>query len=511
MPALGLKSNIIGTLIFLLLIAIFFSNIVVIMFWQRGLVEAETRQVRSYLTLWGSMISSKDRGENGVATGELDALCKAADTACIGASFFDMRSMTSTSSSQNDSELARAARIAAYSGKDTVRCSGTSWGVFTFTSSKLIVAVPVTGDVSHSAGVGMAVELLPIYERITGKKHIVFWYMLLNILFLTIAGFFRLHRSIIRPIERLVKVSETYSGLEGQGVFSENKGGEFGQLSMALNGLIFRIEEDRKKLRATVDSLESANKQLIKTQKEMIRAEKSAAIGRLATGLAHEIGNPIGIVQGYLELLSRSDIPEEERRQFTSRAVGELERISRLIHQLLDFSRSSAEKSGLVDIRTLLDDLIEMVSAQQKTASVSFVKNYLLENGEVVADPDGLRQVFLNCLLNAVDAIREKGDSEKAEIVIHCSEYKDQHDKEVVRVTITDNGMGIKKDNLEKIFDPFFTTKEPGKGTGLGLSVSSAIIETAAGRIWVESEYGKGTSLIIELPGVKQVAETIGL
>jgi hypothetical protein len=498
--SLGLKANIIGTLIFLLLLAIFFSSIVFLMFWQRGLVESEARHVRSYLALWSSMTSSKDSSEHGIATAELDALCKAADTACVGASFFDIQSMTPTSSSKDDSQLARAARIAAFSGKDIVRFSGTAWGVFTFTSSKLIVAVPVTGNVLHTAGVGMAVELLPIYEKITGKKHIVFWYMLLNILFLTVAGYFRLHRSIIRPIERLVGVSETYSGSEGQVFFSETKGSEFAQLSMALNGLIFRIEEDRKKLRATVDSLENANTQLIQTQKEMLRTEKSAAIGRLATGLAHEIGNPIGIVQGYLELLSRPDISEEERKQFTSRAVGELERINRLIRQLLDFSRSSTEKPGLVDIRTLLDGLIEMVSAQQKMASISFVKKYTLKKGEVIADPDGLRQVFLNCLLNAVDAIKEKGDWEKAEIVISCSEYKDQNAQEVVRIAITDNGMGIKKDNLEKIFDPFFTTKESGKGTGLGLSVSLSIIEAAGGSMRAESVHGEGTTLIIELP-----------
>jgi two-component system, NtrC family, sensor kinase len=500
MHSLGLKINITATLIFLLTIAIFFSNIVIIMFWQRGLVEAEIHHFRSYLSLWSSMTFEKDFENRQITSADLDTLCKVVGAACVCASSFDGHEIKFTSRFQDDPELTHIVRLAAFSRNDVIRFSGTSWGVFTFTNSRLLMAVPVTGNAASSTAIGMVLELQPVYKVIKGKQKVVLLYMLVNVLFLAIIGFFRLHRIVIRPIERLVKISETYSGSEGQMFFAENRGGEFTQLSMALNSLLFRIEEDRKKLRATVDSLESANKELIKTQKEMIRTEKSAAIGRLSTGLAHEIGNPIGIVQGYLELLSRPDIPEEERTQFSTRAIGELERINRLIHQLLDFSRSSAGRPESVDIRNLLDDLIEMVSAQQKMVSISFVKKCGLMTKEVITDSDGLRQVVLNCLLNAVDAIKEKGKQEKAEVVVTCSECKDQKDATVVRITIADNGMGIKKENLEKIFDPFFTTKEPGHGTGLGLSVSYTIIEAAGGRIWGESEYGEGTTITLELP-----------
>lgn len=500
MHSLGLKLNITATLIFLLIVGIFFSNIVIIMFWQRGLVEAEIRHVRSYLSLWSSMTSGKDIEKKQITPADLDTLCKAADTACVGASYFDGQDMKSTSKFQNDSQLTHVVRLAAISRTDVVRFSGASWGVFTFTNSRLLVAAPVIGNTPNSAALGMIVELQPVYQIIKGKQEIVFWYMLVNVLFLTIIGFFRLSHFIIRPIERLVKISETYSGSEGQVFFSENRGSEFGQLSMALNSLLFRIEEDRKKLRATVDSLEIANKELVKTQKEMIRTEKLAAIGRLSTGLAHEVGNPLGIIQGYLELLRQPDISAEERDQFSSRALGELERISRLIHQLLDFSRSSTESPEPVDVQALLNELIEMIAAQQTMSSISFVKKYDTVKNEVIAHSDGLRQVFLNCLLNAIDAVKEKGNENKGEIAVTFSEYKDGDDASVVRIIIADNGIGIKKDNLEKIFDPFFTTKEPGKGTGLGLSVSYSIIEAAGGRIWVESEYGEGTAITIELP-----------
>lgn len=498
MQPFGLKSHITGTLIFLLTLGVIFSDIVIIMFWQRGLVEAEIRHARSFLMLWDSITSGK-HSQNNEIRADLDTLCSAVETACAGASFFDGHEMTVTTKSKDALQLAQVVRLAALSRHDVIRFSGASWGAFTFTDRHLLIAVPVAGKTTTSAGLGMMIELQPVYRIIKGKKEIIFWYMLVNVLFLTIVGFFRLQRGIVRPIERLVKISETYSGEKGQVFFLENKGGEFGQLTLALNSLIFRVEEDRKKLQATVDSLEIANIQLIKTRNEMIRTEKFAAIGRLSAGLAHEIGNPIGIVQGYLELLRQPDILEEERRQFSSRAIAELERISRLIQQLLDFSRSFTGKPESVDIRALLDSLIEMVSAQQEMSSISFVKKYMIQ-GDVMADPDGLRQVLLNCLFNAIDAVKGKGRKDPAEIVVTCSEERSGDDAPVVRIGITDNGSGIRTEDLEKIFDPFFTTKEPGSGTGLGLSVSYSLIEAAGGRIWVESELGSGTTVNIEMP-----------
>ena len=496
MPSSGLRSHIIGTLVVLLTLGIIFSDIVIVMFWQRGLVEAEIRHARSYLAVWA--LFSGGHLQKNLIQADLDTLCSAPEAACVGAAFFDGHEMIVASKSRDGLQLGHIVRLAALSRQDIIRFSGASWGVFTFTDSHLLIAIPVLGETSNSTAVGMMIELQPVYRIIKDKKEIVFWYMLVNVLFLTIIGFFRLHRRIVRPIERLVKISEGYSGEEGQVFFLESKGGEFGQLSMALNSLIFRIEEDRKKLQGTVASLETANAQLIKNQKEMVRTEKFAAIGRLAAGLAHEIGNPLGIIQGYLELLRQPDIPAEERGQFSVRAIAELERISRLIRRLLDFSRSFTGKPELVDIRALLDNLIEMVSTRQEMSPISFVKNYMIQR-DVVADPDGLRQVLLNCLLNALDTVKEKGRQNPAEIVVTCSEERGRDDAPVVRVSIMDNGMGIKRDDLEKIFDPFFTTKEPGSGTGLGLSVSYSIMEAAGGRIWVESEYGIGTTVHIEM------------
>jgi hypothetical protein len=475
------------------------------MFWQRGVMEDEVHYVKSYLSFWSSL-ALKEKGEEVPASPlDLDRLCNAAALNCTGALYYDGQNFTFSTKTKYEEQLRHDVKLAAFSGTDITHFSGASWGVITFTRSQLLVAVPVKGaNMQEVAAVGMAVELQPVYQLIKDKQPIVFGYLFLNVLFLTIVGFFRLHRSIVRPIERLVKISEAYRGKDEQVFSLENKGGEFGKLSMALNSLVFRIEEDKKKLQITVDSLEKANLKLVKNQKEMIRAEKFAAIGRLSAGFAHEIGNPIGIVQGYLELLKNADVPEQEREQFSSRAIGELGRISRLIGQLLDFSRTSSGKPEPVDVKILLDTLIEMISTQQKMSSISFSKKYNVSKSHVFADADGLRQVFLNCLLNAVDAVKEKGSQYPSEISVCCSRGRLSNDTPSIRVSISENGIGIKKDDLEKIFDPFFTTKEPGSGTGLGLSVSYSIIEAAAGHMWVESEYGKGTTVNIELPRINE-------
>ena len=126
-------------------------------------------------------------------------------------------------------------------------------------------------------------------------------------------------------------MSESYHDSDALFFSGEQKRSEFGQLSMALNGMLYRIESDREKLRQTVTSLEAANATLVKTQKEMIRTEKIASVGRLSAGLAHEIGNPIGIVQGYVELLQQADLDPADKQQFAQRALSELDRINKLI------------------------------------------------------------------------------------------------------------------------------------------------------------------------------------
>ncbi len=380
---------------------------------------------------------------------------------------------------------------------------------FLFPVKQSIVAVaPVFVHQERIGTVGISVPSLAISRSFAENKNIILVYFIINVLILTVIGFFRLVKFVVRPIEKLVALTDSYSDFDIDGVnfLSLSEKNEFGRLSTALNRMLHRIETDRGKLRATVNSLEKANEQLLATQQEMVRTEKMASVGRLAAGLAHEIGNPLGIIQGYLELLQDKDISAADKKDFIARVDAELARINRLIRQLLDFSRPAKSEAQLISLHGLLTDLIDMVQVQARMKEVEILTDFTAEPDTVWADENQLKQVFLNCLLNAADAIAEKSE-EAGRIEISTrlisNESATEEDQDVLRVTVRDNGIGIAAEDLSSVFDPFFTTKEPGRGTGLGLSVSHGIVENMGGSITAVSEKGQETSIIVELPLVK--------
>lgn len=233
----------------------------------------------------------------------------------------------------------------------------------------------------------------------------------------------------------------------------------------------------------------------------MLRTEKLASIGRLSAGLAHEIGNPLGIIQGYIELLAEKSLSKEDRLLFSKKAVQELTRINTLIRNLLDLSRTpTASTVGPVEIHTLLLELIETVRIRKTTVAINFETFFSAIHTDVTVESDGLRQVFLNCILNSIDAIEEKEDDKEGKIIFSTSNETNDDKKEYILISLKDNGTGISEEHLETIFDPFFTTKEPGKGTGLGLTVAHNLIEKSGGQLNILSTINQGTTLTVKLP-----------
>jgi signal transduction histidine kinase len=231
----------------------------------------------------------------------------------------------------------------------------------------------------------------------------------------------------------------------------------------------------------------------------MIRAEKMASIGRLAAGLAHEIGNPLGVVQGYLDLLGQGGISPEERKEFAGRAEQEVARVGRLIRQLLDYARPVEGAPVPLRVRALLAECMELLRHGTVPGHIEFSLCSDAEEDLVLADADGLRQIFVNCFMNAVDAV---GSLPEGMVAARCFNIN-EGERRYIRVVIEDNGPGIAKEHLESVFEPFFTTKEPGRGTGLGLAVSCALVEKWGGRMWAESgrvDQGGGAALWISLP-----------
>jgi PAS domain S-box-containing protein len=226
-------------------------------------------------------------------------------------------------------------------------------------------------------------------------------------------------------------------------------------------------------------------------ERQVVRSQKMETFGTLAAGIAHEVGNPLTSISSLVQVVQRQSNDDfvQEKLELVKNQIN---RIAKIIRELVDFSRPSTHEVKDVSVNLVLREAINIVQYGKKARSFKF--NVALEENLpfVYAVHDQLLQVFLNILMNAVDASMGISDSEIS-IVTKQSDEK-------VEISITDNGTGIAEKNIGKIFDPFFTTKEVGKGTGLGLWVSLGIIRNFGGDIHVESEEGKSTTFVVRLP-----------
>ena len=276
-------------------------------------------------------------------------------------------------------------------------------------------------------------------------------------------------------------------------------------LSKSLNSMTRRITEDKKKLQDAVYRLEKANTELNKAQEEIIRAEKLASVGRLSSGIAHEIGNPIGIIMGYLELLKQSDIQTQDKLDYILRTEKEIHRMDTVIRQLLDISRPSVVDSIVVSIHDVIDDIADVLNVQPLMKNIELTLSLEAEYDQVWADSNQLRQVFLNLAINAADAIAADRKAKQGKLAIMSKVnatnlVPKKAETKSIEIYFIDNGPGIPRAILDNIFDPFFTTKAPGKGTGLGLYVCFMIVDSMGGNIQAHSTEGEGTTMIITLP-----------
>jgi signal transduction histidine kinase len=402
-------------------------------------------------------------------------------------------------------ELESLAAQTLLTGLKTTRFFGSTWGVFWRQSKDLMIAAPLFQNGRVVGACSIVLPLGGIYKVLRRTQYVLLVYLVVNTFVFTIIGLYRLSRITVKPLRRLVKRAEAYKEEDEMFFLYEAEDNEFSKLSKALNSMLQHIAEDKEKLQAGVVSLEKANVDLKKAQKDIIRAEKLASVGRLSAGIAHEIGNPIGIIVGYLELLKQTDISDQDREEFLKRTENEVHRIDTIIRQLLELSKPSTQGLKAVSVNAIIQDTIAAFKFHPLMSDIDLDFRFLTERDTVMADPDQLRQVFLNLIINAADAISSNKNHSKGKIsiiteVVSGIQAQSTDYPDMLKIEYIDNGPGIAEENLGNIFDPFYTTKGPGKGTGLGLSVCFMIVEGIGGKIKADSKQGAGTTLTIYLP-----------
>ena len=232
---------------------------------------------------------------------------------------------------------------------------------------------------------------------------------------------------------------------------------------------------------------------LKKSKSHIQRADRLASLGTLTAALAHEIRNPLVAIKTLTQLLPERFHDEEFRNHFLHIVSGEVDRISTLINELLEFARPSNPKVETEDINTILDSIILLVSSGTKKKYIHIIRNFSPNLPPILIDREQIKQVVLNLLINAIEATEENG-----KIFVKTRPYLKSNGEPYIQIEFTDTGCGIPAEYLESIFNPFFTTKH--KGSGLGLSISNQIVQEHRGYIDVESQPNKGSSFYINLP-----------
>ncbi len=401
---------------------------------------------------------------------------------------------------------------------------------------KLILYSPLWIQGKIVGGIQMEIPIGDVMLQLIRSQRMILISMILDAMVLIVFGSFLLSRVLVKPLKDLVRLTQKISDGDFSQKIEVSTKNEIGQLISSFNRMIERLRENQENLDNYLKSLELANKKLKQAQEELIRTEKLASIGRFAAGVAHEVGNPLGAILGYTSILEKDGVDREESKDYLKRIEKEIERINRIVRELLDFARPSKFEIHDVEINKVVENTLSLISYQKIFEAIETQLELQPDLPMIKGDESQLSQVLVNIILNAIDAMPDGGilRIQTEDLLIENrledpfqqfyprrrredpieSDYsrlrkldplstalsKFSKGERLVKIRISDTGLGIEREDLERIFDPFFTTKEPDKGTGLGLSISLRIVESMGGKMRVESEVGKGSAFEIYFP-----------
>jgi len=348
-----------------------------------------------------------------------------------------------------------------------------------------------------------------IYNEVDPRRGALYIGLLVaaDVIVVVAVGAFQIHRLIVRPLHETAQAAEAIAAGDLRRRVPAHESLEINQLADSVNRMTERLLEE---------------------QAHLVRAEKLASVGRLAAGIAHEIGNPLGALNGYSHLLRGHVATNPQALDAVTGFERETARIDRIVRGLLDYARPRRPTPLPIDVNESLRHVVDLLSAQGVLRRVSLRLELANEAPRVQGERHDLEQLFVNLLLNAAHAVDGTGTvairttcisrASLEEGMIRAGdatgsvtphppsprvrrwlESKDAP-AEVVKIVVADSGPGVPVEDAERIFDPFFTTREPGKGTGLGLAIVLRIVENFQGIVWVQTAREGGAAFHLLFP-----------
>jgi len=340
------------------------------------------------------------------------------------------------------------------------------------------------------------------------RNHVIFsFFAIATIGFIVIAVItYYMIGTTTRPLRDMVAATHRIAdGKFDQEVHAESHD-EFGQLATSFNRMLKSLKQQKVDLeewgRILEERVEERTAALTEMQTQIIQSEKLASVGQLAAGVAHEINNPLGGILA-LTALSLEDMEEDDpNRENLEEVVQQAVRCRDIVKSLVTFSRQAEVKTEPLNLNKIMEHVLSLLEIQPNFRNILVIRHLAPELPPVLGSNSQFQQVLMNIIVNAAQAMEEKG----------TIEITTNHDIDdgFVEVLISDTGCGIPPDEIEHIFDPFFTTKPTGEGTGLGLSIAHGIITRQMGTISVESQVGSGTTFAIRMPASEERGDDVG-
>jgi signal transduction histidine kinase len=330
-------------------------------------------------------------------------------------------------------------------------------------------------------------------ETIRGTLGLVSAVAALSVLVMVLAGI----RIVGRPLERLIEKTKRVGEGDLSGPVEMDRHDELGQLADSLNQMCDQLATQQ-------DQIEEEAVARLAAMQQLRHADRLKTVGRLAAGIAHELGTPLNVVSGRAGLIATGKLSDDDVRASAAAIKTEADKITGIIRQLLDFARRSTPQHAAIDLRHVIKQTVDLLSSLAEKQQIQIHVNGVEQPQIAEIDARQIQQVLTNVLVNAIHAMPRGGDvtlTLRCEIAAHPDRAQAEP-QAYVCIAVQDEGLGIDQEHLGQIFEPFFTTKDVGEGTGLGLSIAYGIVQEHGGWIDVVSQPGSGSCFTIYLAKV---------